>query len=933
MKNQNQNQRSNQGCRIPPFALSAFVVAAILSCGAAHAAPAGGVVAAGSAGIASGASTTTITQTSQSAIINWQSFGIAAGETVRFAQPSASSVVLNRVTGSDPSAIHGNLNANGKVFLVNPGGILFGSGASINTGGLVASTLGISDSNFLAGRYEFSGTGSGSVVNRGTINADGGYVALLGTSVSNEGRIQANLGSVALAAGQAISLEVLAGGLLSAKVDEGAVKALIQNGGVIQADGGQVLLTAQAAGVLLGTVVNNTGMIRAQSISTRNGAIRLLGDMDSGTVNVSGTLDASGKGAGQSGGSITITAHHAGLFGAGIDASGDAGGGTVLVGGGFMGKDPAVANAAATYMSADAVVRADAVTRGNGGTVVLWSDGSTRATGTITARGGATGGNGGMIETSGRWLAVSGLTANASAPAGLGGTWLLDPADVTIGAGTTNGAFIADVFTPDSGANTATVDVGALRLALEAGGGTNVTITTTNGGAPGTGFGDITVASALTWTPVTASRLTLNAARDVNINADISATRGNLVVCCGRDINVNARVTTTNGSVLLSAGRDLNIARTAFNPMTPLLARTDVAGIVTTDGNITMCAARNVNLTNALDAAALVTLTTSSTTGGLDLSELGVLPGLVISAGTGGTGPGIAGGTAVLTPLAPGTSLITVTDAAISINYNPVSYLAPTDYSSNFTRTNAPLAQRMLVFPQADKTFDGTTLATLTTLKGNPAGVTLIAGVGATASFDSAAVGIDKPITYSGYTLDAASQTSFALPLQCCGPLLGQGVTTGSIAAAPVVPPPPPPPPPPAPVVLPVVPVPAAVAGPLPIPVVIDAAAITDAAAGAIPAQGITDVVTPRFPAFVIAPAVLEPLTSALSVSTTAPAPMMLVVAQPELPVAPRGASSTTGTSVAPADASPANAAPFNAAPAEVPAFVAPRRAAKPYRN
>ncbi len=933
----------NKSRQTPPFALSAFVAAVMLSLGIAHAAPAGGVVAAGTAHIATAPAVTTITQSSQAAVINWQSFGIAAGESVRFAQPNSSAVTLNRVTGSDPSAIYGNLSSNGKVFLVNPGGILFGNSASVNVGGLVASTLNITDANFMAGRLQFSGSSGAAVTNNAVIKADGGYVALLGANVVNLGSIQADLGSVVLAAGKAVTLEIMPGGLLNAKVDEGAVNALVQNGGLIQADGGQVLMTAQAAGVLLGTVVNNTGVIRAQSISTRNGTISLLGDMDSGTVNVGGTLDVSGKRPGESGGSITVTGHHAGLFAAAIDASGDAGGGTVLIGGGFQGRDQAVPNASATYMSADSSISADALSRGDGGTVVLWANDSTRAGGLITARGGAASGNGGMVETSGHWLGVTGINVNASAPNGMGGTWLLDPADVTIGAGTANGTFAANVFSPDSGLNAATVDVGALRNALEAGGGTNVTITTANSGAPGAGFGDITVAAALTWTPATASTLTLNAARDVNINADITATRGNLVVCCGRDINVRANVTTTNGSVLLSAGRDVNIARTALDPMTPLLSRTNVAGIVTTQGNIAICAARDVNLINAFDAAALVTLTTSSTTGGLDLSELGVKPGMFISAGTGGTGPGIAGGTAVLTPLAAGTSLITVTDAPISVHYNPVSYLLPTDYSSAFTRTNAALNQRMLVFPQGDKTADGSTATTLSTLKGNPPGVILIAGPGATANFDTTVVGSGKPITFSGYTLDAASQTNFALPVQCCGPLQGMGLTTGAIAAAPVVPPAPPPPPPPAPppspaaappaLPVPVIPVPASLVVPLPVAVVYNASNFQGgAASGAVPSSG-TDLVTPRYPAFVVTPVLFAPGPVVLDVVPNAPPPMQIVQAPAPGSLVPRSGAAPGGPAAgaAPADATLAPAVTMPIAPA--PAKVAPQRAPKPYRN
>ena len=409
---------------VTPFALRTLALSLMLSFASnGHAAPAGGVVAAGAAGIATSGATTTITQSTQNAAINWRSFGIAAGETVQFVQPNSSSVALNRVLGSDPSAIFGNLSANGKVFLVNPNGVLFGSGANVNVGGLVASTLGLSDADFMAGKYRFSGPGRGTVVNQGTIRADGGYVALLGTDVSNQGVISARLGSVALAAGNAITLDVMGDSLLNVKVDEGAVKALVSNGGMIQADGGRVLLTTQAAGDLLSTAVNNTGVIQARTLSSQEGRILLLGDMQSGTVSAGGSLDVSGAGAGQSGGSVTLTAHHVGLFGARIDASGDAGGGTVLVGGDFQGKNLSVQNASATYMSADSTVSADAIRSGSGGTVVLWSNDSTRAYGTLSARGGAQGGDGGLIETSGHWLDVAGIKVNASAPNGNSGMW------------------------------------------------------------------------------------------------------------------------------------------------------------------------------------------------------------------------------------------------------------------------------------------------------------------------------------------------------------------------------------------------------------------------------------------------------------------------------------------------------------------------------
>ena len=379
------------------YALRAIAASLLIAFGTgANALPVGGAVSAGGATIVGTPGKTTINQTSQNAALNWQAFSIGKTEAVQFVQPNSNSVALNRVLGPDPSSILGSLSANGQVFLVNPNGILFGQSAQVNVGGLVASTRGITDADFMAGNYKFSGTGGGTVLNQGTINADGGYVALLGASVSNEGTISARLGTVVLAAGNAMTLDVAGDGLLNLVVNEGAINALVQNGGLIRADGGNVTLTAQAAGSLM-SVVNNTGVLQAQSIDTRNGTIRLLGDMQSGTVSVGGMLDASGKGAGQTGGNVTATAHHVGIFGGHIDASGDAGGGTVLVGGGYQGGNASVQNASATYMSADATINANAINTGNGGTVVLWSADSTRARGTISARGGAQSGDGGLI--------------------------------------------------------------------------------------------------------------------------------------------------------------------------------------------------------------------------------------------------------------------------------------------------------------------------------------------------------------------------------------------------------------------------------------------------------------------------------------------------------------------------------------------------------
>ena len=261
---------------------------------AAYANPTGGMVTSGAANIATNGSTMTVNQSTNKAIINWQSFSIGNGETVNFVQPGASSVALNRVIGNNPSAIYGTLNANGKVFLVNPNGVLFAKGAQVNTGGLVASTLDIADSNFLNGNYAFSGSDAGSVVNQGNITAASEAV-FLGPQVANEGVIAAKV--VGLGAGHKVRLDFSGDQLLSLTVDTGAASGSASNSGTITANGGTVVMSAGTADALLNTVVNNIGVIRAQTVNNQGGVIKLLGN----TVNVGGTLDASAPNGGNGG--------------------------------------------------------------------------------------------------------------------------------------------------------------------------------------------------------------------------------------------------------------------------------------------------------------------------------------------------------------------------------------------------------------------------------------------------------------------------------------------------------------------------------------------------------------------------------------------------------------------------------------------------------
>ncbi|MEF9439897.1 filamentous hemagglutinin N-terminal domain-containing protein [Burkholderia sp. 1B3(2022)] len=242
-----------------------------------------------------------INQHTDKLITNWNDFSIAGNERVAFRQPGKQSIALNRVVGNNGSQIQGQLDANGKVFLVNPNGVLFGSGAQINVGGLVASTQNIADADFLAGNYRFSGHSTASIVNDGHITAaDGGSVALLGARVSNNGVIQAKMGRVALGAGNAFKVNFDGNDLLSLQVEGGAVDAQATNGGLLKADGGEVLMTAHAAGNLLNAVVNNTGTIEAKGLANRAGKITL----DGGTVKVAGKLDASAAEAGAPVGSV-----------------------------------------------------------------------------------------------------------------------------------------------------------------------------------------------------------------------------------------------------------------------------------------------------------------------------------------------------------------------------------------------------------------------------------------------------------------------------------------------------------------------------------------------------------------------------------------------------------------------------------------------------
>lgn len=257
--------------------------------------PTGGQVVAGQAAITQSGSVMNIQQATNKAIVNWNTFNIGAGATVNFQQPNASAIALNRVLGSDPSAIYGNLNANGQVFLINPNGVLFGAGSHVDVAGLVASTLSLSNNDFLAGNNRFTRDGAmGSVINQGDLTAR--YVALLAPEVRNEGAISARMGTVALAAGDAATLNLTGNSLIDVQVDQASINTLVENKHLIKADEGTVILAAQSARQLLGSVINS-GAIEAQGITTDGGKVRLTASSaiaHSGSINVD--AGANGKG-------------------------------------------------------------------------------------------------------------------------------------------------------------------------------------------------------------------------------------------------------------------------------------------------------------------------------------------------------------------------------------------------------------------------------------------------------------------------------------------------------------------------------------------------------------------------------------------------------------------------------------------------------------
>ena len=518
--------------------LFALLFGGLVAGAPARAGPEGGTVISGNVNIQQTSPTRLdIDQSSDKAVIDWRSFSIDIDEHTNFRQPSSSSIALNRVTGGTQSFILGRLTANGRIFLINPNGILFGASARIDVGGLLATTIDIENEDFLAGRFDFDIPGSpgGTVVNRGEITvAEGGLAALVAPGVENSGTIRARLGRVALASGNAFTLDFHGDNLIQIGIDDRVVErlfaadgaeldALVSNSGAIEADGGTVLLLAAGAGRdVVDYAINMDGIVQARTAEKRNGRIVLRGAGD-GVVRVGGTLDASGRGSGETGGKVKVLGEKVGIVGeARIDASGDTGGGEVLVGGNFQGKGPE-RNADYTAVGGGAVIRADALSRGDGGRVIVWSDRVTRFFGSISARGGSASGDGGFAEVSGKLhLQFAPTAIDLGASNGALGELLLDPQDIVISdndegdSDTTAGTDNSKISSTDSVINfgdDSGTDYEIQPSAFETI-DANITLQATR---------DITVKSAIDMTMQTVKRtLTLQAGRHLTIEADIT---------------------------------------------------------------------------------------------------------------------------------------------------------------------------------------------------------------------------------------------------------------------------------------------------------------------------------------------------------------------------------------------------------------------------
>ncbi|MBG6459603.1 filamentous hemagglutinin N-terminal domain-containing protein [Pseudomonas aeruginosa] len=515
------------------LAASSTLMFAIASINAAMAAPTGAQFNPSEIKISQQGKTTLIDQSTQRAIINWKGFDVSADEAVRFNQPGVTSSTLNRVTAGQESVIAGRISAPGQVIIYNSNGVVFSGSAKVDVGSLITTTANISDEHFRQGKLIFDQPGNpdARIVNDGSISvAEKGLAAFVAPSVANNGVINARLGTVAMAAGNAATIDLYGDGLVSIAVTDPVTRkpqdaqALVSNGGAIQADGGSVLITAEQASRVVDNAVNLSGVILARGTEVREGSVALVSK--SGDIQVAGKIDVSGP---KNGGDVLVSGQQVALAStARIDARGAAQGGSVRIGGDFQGRGelPRAKNAT---LAKGASIDVSATGKGNGGLAVVWSDGNTRMDGRILARGGAQGGNGGLVETSGKVnLSIADSAyVSVAAPYGNGGTWLLDPTT----------------------------------LRIVASGGTSGSV----GGANGAS-GDATVNASVVTGALAGGKVTLSASDRLSMEAPLitsnlgGASRGLELIATGPAgaVDISAPILFRNGSLAIRAGGNIN---------------------------------------------------------------------------------------------------------------------------------------------------------------------------------------------------------------------------------------------------------------------------------------------------------------------------------------------------------------------------------------
>jgi filamentous hemagglutinin family protein len=753
------------------------LAASLLVASAAYASggPLGGQITAGSGQIQQLGNTTIIQQNSQTLALNWQSFNIAPNQTVDFVQPGSSAIAVNRIFSNTPSEIYGHLDANGQVWLINPNGILFGQGAEVNVGGLVASTLDVDDNSLTSNTRTFSGNGTGSIVNRGTITAgNGGYVALLGNNVLNQGTISAQLGTVALSGGSAITLTFNGNQLLHVQVNQSTLNNLAENGELIMANGGQVVMTAGAKNAILASAVNNTGVIQAQTVQNHNGVITLLGGMQAGAVNVGGTLDASAPNGG-SGGSIETSAANFNLASnAKITAAAPHGAaGTWLV----DPTDLTIDTAAATTISSTL----------NGGTNVTEQTTATGASGFGVQSAGAGDIN---VDAPISWtnsvaslslLANHGINVNASITGAGGVTMNAQGANLTIASGATitggTGVILATAANFVNNSTSTAVSTGTSSPWLIY--STNPMLDTTGGLTPdfvqynapfqtapvGTGNGFLySLAPVLTITGLTGtvskvydgttvatlagSNLTTTGL--VNGNVISTATGAYATSNAGTGISVTGPSSISNITVTTSGGLP------AFGYALSAAALSAAIGTITRAPLTAIISNTPTKIYNG---------TASTTTTIVDYSIQGFVTGQGAAVNNSDVPSAYASATAGAETI---TATLAATDITANAGTNLSNYILPTSATGPGLINPAPLLISGVL--ANNKIYDGNTSDTLNSANASLFGVissdvgdVTLATSGATGTFSQSSVGNGLAVTASGYALSGSKAIDYVL--------------------------------------------------------------------------------------------------------------------------------------------------------------------------